>query len=51
MSFLQQYNCSNLAEKKQMYKEFLYKIKDMTTYEKALKDKALRDRALNDMTI
>ena len=39
-----------------MYQKFIYKITDMTTIEralkdKALKDKALRDVALNDMTI
>ena len=29
-----------------MYQKFIYKITDMTTNERALKDKALRDGAL-----
>ena len=34
-----------------MYQKFIYKITDMTTNERALKDKALKDKALKDRAL
>ena len=34
-----------------MYQKFIYKITDMTTNERALKDKALKEKALKDRAL